>query len=98
VPARLYGIKGRGRVAEGYCADLVLFDESAIGPAPVHTRFDLPGGAGRLYAEAEGIERVLVNGTEVVSGGTFTDARPGTLLRSGRDTETVEVPGGRANR
>ena len=34
----------------------------AGGARPEHTRDDLPGGAGRLYAEAEGIEHVLVNG------------------------------------
>ena len=64
------------------------------GPAPVVTRDDLPGGALRLYGEAEGIEHVLVNGAEIVRAGEFTDARPGRLLRSGRDTETVSVPGG----
>ena len=89
VPARLYGLRDRGRVQVGNHADICVFDPTTIGPGPVFTKFDLPGGAGRLYGEANGIEHVLVNGTEVVTGRTFTEARPGTLLRSGRDTDTV---------
>ncbi len=94
VPAALYGIRDRGRLAEGCFADMVVFDETEIGPLPVQTLRDLPGGAGRLFAGARGIESVFANGEEIVRRGEFTDARPGTLLRSGRDTDTVPVPGG----
>jgi len=95
VPARLYGIRDRGSIAEGAHADLVLFDAERIAPGPLHTRSDLPAGAARLYAEAEGVERVFVNGTEVVTGRSFTGQLPGAVLRSGRDTQTVEVTGRR---
>ena len=88
-------LKERGRLQEGWHADVVVFDANTIGCGEVHTRFDLPAGAGRLYALAEGIEHVFVNGTEIIRNGQQTGARPGTILRSGRDTETVEVPGGR---
>jgi N-acyl-D-aspartate/D-glutamate deacylase len=93
VPARLYGLRERGRVAEGWFADLVVFDPSTVGTGPTSVRHDFPAGAERLYNEGVGIAHVFVNGEEAVAGGAFTDARTGELLRSGVSTETVGVPG-----
>ena len=62
-----------------------------IGPDPVAMRTDLRAGASRLYGEAQGIQHVLVNGVEIVRNGTPTGARSGTVLRSGRDTETAAL-------
>ncbi|HVM64972.1 MAG TPA: amidohydrolase family protein [Acidimicrobiales bacterium] len=87
-PARLYGLRGRGTVAEGAHADLLVIDPERIGSEPVATRFDLPGGAGRLYAAATGIDEVIVAGTTIASEGRYTGARPGRVLRSGTDTVT----------
>jgi N-acyl-D-aspartate/D-glutamate deacylase len=94
VPARLYGLRERGRLAPGWRADVVVFDPDAVDCGPTYTRFDLPAGAGRLYADAIGIDHVIVNGTPIVEKGAHTGALPGSVLRSGRDTDTVAVPGG----
>ena len=87
VPARFYGLRDRGVLREGAAADVVVFDEDRIDTTPLVTRPDLPGGAWRFYTDSVGIDHVLVNGVEIVADGEMTDARPGTLLRSGRDLE-----------
>src|SRR5262249_2669688 len=91
-PAQLFGLRDRGVVREGAHADLVLFDPERIGNGEVRLVDALPGGSARLFAEATGVARVIVNGVSVVVDGHETGALPGTVLRSGRDTATVAVP------
>jgi N-acyl-D-aspartate/D-glutamate deacylase len=96
VPAQLYGLRNRGRLIEGAQADIVIFDESSVGRGGLTTRYDLPGGAGRLYAEPTGVAHVLVNGGRVVTDGRLAEGsdgppRCGRLLRSGRDTRTPSL-------
>jgi N-acyl-D-aspartate/D-glutamate deacylase len=90
-PASLYGLRDRGIIAEGMAADLVVFDADTVGSRAASIRHDLPGGAGRFCKEATGIDQVLVNGEVIVQDGHFTDARPGRVLRSGRDTRTAAL-------
>jgi N-acyl-D-amino-acid deacylase len=72
LPAERFRIADRGRLAEGYGADLVVFD-----PATVADRatWEQP----RL--EATGIDAVVVNGELVVESGRPTGRRPGRVLR-----------------
>jgi N-acyl-D-aspartate/D-glutamate deacylase len=92
-PAQLFGLRQRGLVAEGYAADLFVFDPETVGSEPARLVHDLPGGTPRLFAGSHGVVRVLVNGVETVRGGAPTGAVPGTLLRSGHDTASV-LPAG----
>ena len=72
--ARL-GLVDRGVLADGYKADLVVFDPSRV---RAMATYDEP----RRYPE--GIPYVLVNGVLVVDGGEHTGATPGRALRRGR--------------
>src|SRR5262245_22655188 len=92
IPAALFGLRGRGTIREGYYADLFVFDPETVDTGEVRLVDDLPGGTSRLFADSIGVHRVIVNGTTIVAGGVATDARPGTVLRSGRDTYTVNIP------
>lgn len=70
-----FGITDRGRVAKGQAADLVVFDPDAIR--------DVPPGPRRPAGRPEGIDRVYVNGVEVVAAGARVgDARAGRVLRT----------------
>lgn len=73
-PAQRLGVKGRGLIAEGYAADLVVFD-----PERVEDRatFDEP------HRFPVGIEWVFVNGEVVVERGEHTGATPGRVLVRG---------------
>jgi N-acyl-D-aspartate/D-glutamate deacylase len=91
VPAARFGLKGRGRLEPGAAADIVVFDPSTVACGPIAMRADLPGGEARLYADAVGIQQVIVNGVPVVRDGAPTGHVGGRVLRSGRDTETVPL-------
>ena len=88
-PAQLFGLRDRGRIEEGFHADLVVFDPETIGSEAAALVNDLPGDSPRLTADSQGIVRVFVNGVQTVADGKATGATPGTILRSGRDTATV---------
>ena len=90
-PARLFGLRDRGRVTAGCVADLVLLDPATVGASPPRTEHDLPAHSPRLTTSATGVHHVLVGGTAVVRDGALTGALPGRLLRSGRDTKTVRA-------
>jgi len=83
-PARLFGLKGRGLLREGYAADLMLFDPKTVARGPKRRAHDLPAGAARLTASAVGLHGVWINGTKTADEKGFCidpAARPGTVLR-----------------
>ncbi|WP_327240143.1 D-aminoacylase [Streptomyces sp. NBC_01318] len=90
-PAQLFGLRDRGRIQEGFHADLVLFDPARIDAGPATLVHDLPGDSPRLDSKAIGIVSVRVNGVETLRDDKVTGAVPGTVLRSGRDTRTVST-------
>ena len=75
VPARVFGLTGRGAVRDGAFADLVLFDPEQVAD---EADFSAP------TRPARGIYQVIVNGKQVWRGGEWTGAKPGRILRRDR--------------
>jgi N-acyl-D-amino-acid deacylase len=82
-PAKLFGIKGRGAIATGMHADMLMFDPDTIGRGRAERVYDLPAGASRLTTPAKGVHGVWVNGELVADGkGIRKDAKKaGKVLR-----------------
>jgi N-acyl-D-aspartate/D-glutamate deacylase len=87
--ADLFGLTGRGRLAVGNAADVVVFDPDTVGCSPLRRVNDLPAGADRLISDAIGVQTVIVNGAVIRQDGRDaldeTAPLPGRLLRGGRD-------------
>jgi N-acyl-D-aspartate/D-glutamate deacylase len=81
-PASVLGLLGRGTIAEGLAADLLLFDPKTVGRGPKRRVHDLPAGAARLTTDAIGVQGVWVNGRQIAdANGLLLDApRAGELL------------------
>jgi N-acyl-D-amino-acid deacylase len=81
--ATAYRIAGRGRLAPGAFADLLLFDPATVGRGPKRRVNDLPTGATRLDTPAVGVHGVWVNGVRTVDehGPVKDCGRPGRVLR-----------------
>jgi len=71
LPADHFRFEGRGRIKQGYAADITIFDPGAVADTAT---FERP------HAFAAGVPYVLVNGVVVVRNGQHTNARPGQLL------------------
>ncbi|GAA0514057.1 N-acyl-D-amino-acid deacylase [Halorubrum aquaticum] len=82
-PADVLGLPDRGRVFEGYVADLVVFDPDRV---RANATFNDPM---RL---SDGIEHVVVGGEFVVEDGEPTGTRPGRVLRSVEEWEDPRRP------
>jgi N-acyl-D-aspartate/D-glutamate deacylase len=82
-PAELFGLTGRGTIAPGAAADLLLVDPATVGRGERKRVHDLPAGASRLRASPRGVHGVWINGVKVAdaSGRVAREARPGKLLR-----------------
>jgi N-acyl-D-aspartate/D-glutamate deacylase len=81
-PADLFGLKDRGRLAQGVPADVAIFDPAAIGSNNHgERRYDLPGGAKRIVMPSRGVEYTVVNGAVTWEQGKLNEAKAGKVLR-----------------
>jgi len=72
LPAENLSLRERGRLQEGFFADVVVFDPSKVQD---HATFDKP------HQYSTGVRHVWVNGAQVLKDGEHTGAKPGRVVR-----------------
>jgi len=75
LPASNLGLDRRGRLKEGYFADIAVFDPATIKD---HATFEKPRQL------TTGVSEVFVNGVEVIHNGEHTGAKPGRVIKRAR--------------
>ena len=78
------GLADRGRIKPGLKADLNVIDPDGLRLQPPRLVKDLPAGGQRLLQDAVGYRATIVSGQVVVREDELTQARPGRLVRAGR--------------
>jgi len=87
LPAGNLKLNRRGRLEKGYYADVVVFDPETIADRSTYAR---------PHQYATGMKHVFVNGTQVLSDGEHTGAKPGRVVRGPgwRKRARAEAPNG----
>jgi N-acyl-D-aspartate/D-glutamate deacylase len=80
--ADLFGLEGRGRIAEGAYADVNVIDLDRLELHAPEFVYDFPDGAGRWVQKATGYDLTLVNGEVFMRAGEHQGALAGRVLRS----------------
>ncbi len=76
LPAKKFKLNKRGKLEEGYYADITIFDPDKVIDKAT---FDEP------HQYPEGIEYVIVNGNVVIAKGEHTEKLPGKVLKNMAD-------------
>jgi len=82
-PARVIGLKDRGVLGVGMCADVNVFDADKVAERQPELVNDFPGGAPRYVQRATGYKATIVNGRINVLDGQHTGVHAGAVLRHG---------------
>lgn len=72
LPAQTFGIEKRGKIKEGYFADLIIFKPEELTP---HSTYEYPTEL------AEGMQYVLINGVIVIEKGIYNGSLAGKPIR-----------------
>jgi len=76
LPAEMLGLKNRGKLAEGFIADIVIFDPEKITDKAT---FSDP------HQYSEGIQLLVINGKIVIEDGNYNGKLAGKALRKNKD-------------
>ena len=81
-PARILGLRDRGRLEPGLRADLNVIDLARVREQMPEYVHDFPGGAGRFVQRAVGYRATVCNGEVILEHDEHTGARPGRVIRN----------------
>ena len=74
LPAHVYGLAAKGRIAEGMDADLCIFDPEKLRDRATYQQSSLNN---------EGLRYVIVDGRIVLEDGSYNGTRAGKVFRRG---------------